>query len=140
MIARGDPEAYLHFIQYIMPEFYEQLARDAMMLQQYDDSIRTIVGTLNGMQESNAADVLVDLRTTDIVLLTSVLNAMGTTRRGEVFNQMDASVAAAMLRLISVSEPTLPPLAPALFTPLPHEPEEPADNSENNGYPDNGGE
>jgi hypothetical protein len=117
MIARGDPEAYLHFIQYIMPEFYEQLARDAMQLHLYEESVTTIVRTLGNMQERNAADVLVDLRTTDIILLINVLNAMGNALRGAILNEMDPIIASAMLRLISIPEPTLSQLAPSLFTP-----------------------
>lgn len=118
MIARGDPEAYLRFIEYIMPEFYEQLARDAMGLNMYRESVTTIVRTLGNMQESNAAEVLVDLRTTDLILLTHVLNEMGNALRGAILDEMEPTIASAMLRLISVPEPELPPLAPPLITPI----------------------
>jgi len=117
MVARGDPERYLAFFAYILPEFHEQLARDSMLLYRYQESVMSIVRSLLAMQERNAAEILEDLRTTDLMLLTNVLNAMGDTRRGEILEQMDADVAASMLRLISVTEPILSPLGPALFTP-----------------------
>ncbi|MCL2204767.1 MAG: hypothetical protein FWB88_12605 [Defluviitaleaceae bacterium] len=117
MIARGDPDAFLNHIQYIMPEFYEQLARDAFALRQHEESVDSIVRTLSSMQESAAADILVDFRITDVILLTSVLYNMGNTMRGEILEQMDADIAAFMLRLISVAEPVMPPVAPSLFTP-----------------------
>jgi hypothetical protein len=118
MIARGDPDAFLRFIYYIMPEFYEQLARDAMNLYLHQDSVDTVMRTLSNMEESNAAEVLENLRITDITLLVSVLNAMSNPLRGAILDEMEPVLAAAMLRLISVPEPTLNPLAPALFSPI----------------------
>jgi hypothetical protein len=117
MIALGDPEAYLRFIESILPEFYEQLARDAMLLYQYQTTVMEIVRTLSNMQEGNAAAVLEDLRITDILLLTAVIREMSTSLRGAILDEMDSDIAAFMLRLISVPEPVVTPLAPALHTP-----------------------
>ncbi|MCL2188153.1 MAG: hypothetical protein FWC16_10285 [Defluviitaleaceae bacterium] len=118
MIARGDPEAFLHFIEYVHPEFWEQLARDAMQLHLHDESVRMVVGTLNNMQEGHAAAILEDLLRTDTPLLINVLNAMGNSLRGAILEQLEPNIAAIMVRFISVPEPNLVPLAPALFTPL----------------------
>jgi hypothetical protein len=118
MIARGAPEAFLDRIRDIMPEFYEQLARDSMHLRDHLESVLTVVRTLGNMQAKNAAELLVDLRSTDPELLANVLVAMGNELRGEILNEMDPPIAAAMIRLIHVQEPTLSPLAPSLFTPV----------------------
>ncbi|MCL2499227.1 MAG: hypothetical protein FWE90_02705 [Defluviitaleaceae bacterium] len=142
MIARGDPDAFLNHIQYIMPEFYERLARDSIALRDFDESVMSQVRTLSNMQERNAADVLVNLRLTDIDLLVSILNAMSNPLRGAILDRMDAEIAAHMLRLISMPVPVLPPMAPALFTPpLPETfeditPEEEYDDVDENGEND----
>jgi prefoldin subunit 5 len=145
MIARGDPEAFLAHIQYVLPEFYEQLARDSMQLRDFDETIMALVRTLSAMQEKNAAEILVDLRTTDPELLVHILTAMSNALRGSIFDQMESAVAASMLRMISVSEPVLSPVAPALYTPeLPEvlediDPEyDPDDNGENSDNDENG--
>jgi len=117
MIVQGDPGGFLDFMQYILPEFHEQLMRDAVLQFHYDESIMSIVRTLGAMQERQAAAILEDLRMTDILLLSGLLNAMGNTMRGEILEQMDADIASFMIRLVSVSEPTWTVLAPALFTP-----------------------
>ncbi|MCL2604363.1 MAG: hypothetical protein FWD90_07785 [Defluviitaleaceae bacterium] len=146
MVAHGDPDAFLNHVRYIMPEFYEQLARDAISLRDFDESVMSQVRTLSNMQERNAADVLVDLRITDIDLLVSILNAMSNSLRGAILDEMDAEIAAHMIRLISVPEPTLRPLAPALFTPpLPETfeditPDEDYDDEDENGDDENGGD
>lgn len=138
MIVHGDPEAYLLFISYILPEFYEQLARDAVSLYQYQSSVRSIVGSLRNMQERAAAGILEDMLITDLPLLTAVLMTMGDVMRGAILEQMESDVASQMLRLIRVPAPVLPPLGPALFTPvLPetyddlHEEEEQEEQEEN---------
>jgi hypothetical protein len=120
MVARGDPEAFLRFYEYILPEFYDRLARDAMLLYMHDEAVLAIVRTLNNMQEGNAAETLIGFRNlNEIALLTNILNAMGNSQRGAILDEMEPDMAAMMLLLISVDEPILPPLAPALFTPEP---------------------
>jgi hypothetical protein len=117
IVARGEPESFLRFMEYIMPEFYEQLTRDALALHAHQENITDQVRTLSNMQESNAAEILVDLRTTDPVLLLNLLNAMSSSLRGAILDEMEPETAASMFRMMSIAAPVLTPLAPALFTP-----------------------
>lgn len=118
MVARGDPEAFLRFIEHILPEFYEQLTREAMLLYEYQAAVMETVRTLGTMQERNAAAVLEEMRLTNLPMLTAVIRGMPTSLRGAILDEMDADVADFMLRLMSVPEPILGPLAPALHTPV----------------------
>jgi hypothetical protein len=117
MIAHGDPEAYLRFVSNILPEFYEQLARESMLLYQYQEAVRITVSTLRNMQERDAARFLEDMRLDDLPFLTAVLLSMSDSMRGGIFEQMETEVGSFMFRLIAVAEPVFRPLAPALFTP-----------------------
>ena len=117
MIAHGEPEAFLRFIENVLPEFYEQLARESMLLYEYQEAVDAIMRTLGNMQERAAAAILEDMRMTDLPLLAAVLSTMGNSMRGAIIEQMEPDVGSFMLRLIAVAEPVFTPLAPALFTP-----------------------
>jgi len=118
MMAHEAPHDFFAFFTQFLaiyhPSYLPELIQEAYLLASYEDEIRELVRTLNGMDESNAGEVLERFMFTNPILLQSALRTMNAALRASIFDTLDPNVAASMFELMGNPIPTFTPIVPQL--------------------------
>jgi FtsZ-binding cell division protein ZapB len=118
MLAHNDPINFVDFFEDIVnhdlvpQDILAAAFAEAQAINVYDEELRMLVSTYNNMEAGNAAEAIERLRLTHTQLAVRMLRAMGNSRRGEIFDEMEANVSSAFTILLSTEPPTFAPLVP----------------------------
>lgn len=85
---------------------------EAQAINMFNAELMENVRTMNNMEAGRAAEDLERLMLTDTVLAVRLLRAMSSSRRAEIFDEMEYSVSSTFFMLMSTSPPTFTPLVP----------------------------
>ena len=130
VLALGDPVNFIDFVEFfnfVSEDVLMQLYMQAREMAEFNEETRSIVATLNNMDESGAGEVLENLMTANLDLMVRALRMMSPTRRAEIFDTLEADVVTRMILFMSqyapVFEIAVPPDLPEFPPPMPTLPE-----------------
>lgn len=105
MIAENDPDAYQNFYESIYPETAEEIYRSIVTKENLDDTVNDYISTFSSMDESDAADILDVMSSTDLDLVVSILSNMSPDKSGAILSEMETDTAAKIAkRMAPVAE------------------------------------
>lgn len=123
MLAHNAPHDFVQFFQAIVdhdlvPQDILAIAfGEAQAIVESDEELMSLVRTFNAREAERVAEDLERMMLIDTALVVRMLRAMGTSRRGEVFDAMDYTTSSTLTLLLSTAPPTFMPLVPPPYLP-----------------------
>jgi len=133
MLAHNDPINFVETFQHLVThDIIPQDILDAAFLQaaeinQSNEELMAHVRTLNAREPARVAEDIERLMRMDAAYTIRLLNAMGTSRRAEILDEMESENSTRLIFMLSTSPPVFSPLVPPPYLPEISPPATPGD-------------
>jgi flagellar motility protein MotE (MotC chaperone) len=101
LVAMGDPVEYFRFYEQISPGNAAALLREVAGIYSDYENLRLYISRIAAMDESAAAEMLSELSSYDMDLVVMIMNNLTAKRSGDILSEMDAEIAASIVRRMS---------------------------------------